>query len=186
MARKILCVDDLGSGFCYDGTTEKINTVGGTFNITDGVTTQVIEDGNTITFTAGNGTTVTVSATDVVTIAAKLSTDAGNELSIGTDGGLFVNNNLLTGAAWDDATNSLVLTFETGNVSVPIVDVLSTFLSDFTIAGDTGTDLVNNHETLTIVGATDSGITTAVTANKVTIDFDCAEPLDTTNLTVCA
>ena len=25
MARKILCVDDLGEGFCYDGTTEKID-----------------------------------------------------------------------------------------------------------------------------------------------------------------
>ncbi len=185
MAREVLCISDLGTGFCWDAGTSKINTSGGNFSITDGVTTQVIDDGNTILFTDGNGATVTVSATDTVNIAARLSTDAGNEISFGTDGGLFVNNNLLTGASWNDATNNLVLTFETGTVNVPIIDVVSAFLADFTVSGNTGTDLVNNHETLNIVGAANSGLTTTVTANTVTIDFNCAEPLDVTGFPVC-
>ena len=59
MARKILCVDDLGEGFCYDSTTEKINTVGGTS------TPVAIEDsaGNT-TVLNGNGN-IPVSADSV-------------------------------------------------------------------------------------------------------------------------
>lgn len=185
MARQALCVTDLGTGFCYDTGTDKINVVGGNFSITDGVTTQVIDDGNTILFNDGDGVTVTVSATDVVNIAAKISTDAGNEISIGTDGGLFVNNNLLTGANYDDSTNTLNLVFETGTVSVPILDVVGAFLADFTVAGNTGSDLVNNHETLTIVGAANSGIVTTVSGNTVTIDFDCSEPLDVTGLATC-
>ena len=46
MARKILCVDDLGEGFCYDSTTEKID-----------VTAPVaIEDANgNVTVLNGNG-----------------------------------------------------------------------------------------------------------------------------------
>ena len=50
MARKILCVDDLGEGFCYDSTTEKINTVGGTS------TPVAVEDANgNVTVLNGNG-----------------------------------------------------------------------------------------------------------------------------------
>ena len=50
MARKILCVDDLGEGFCYDSTTEKINTVGSTS------TPVAIEDANgNVTVLNGNG-----------------------------------------------------------------------------------------------------------------------------------
>ena len=85
-----------------------------------------------------------------MTITSKLSTDANNDLAIGTDGGLFVGvDNLLTGATWDDTTNNLVLAFETGaDVNVPIIDNVGTFLMDITISDGTATDVVNNHETL--------------------------------------
>ena len=142
------------------------------FTITDGTTPQTINTGDTITFDAGNGLTRGVSATDTVTYTAKLSTDTGNGIVFGTDNGLFVPQaQLLTNATWADATNTLTLTFANGStVAVPIVDVVGAFLSDFTIAGDTGTDLVNNHETLTFVGG--SGVTTAVTGNTVTFSID--------------
>lgn len=138
------------------------------FTLTDGTTSQVITAGDTLTVTAGNGITAAVSATDTLTITSRLSTDAGNGLVFGGDGGLYVPQaQLLTAAAWDDATNTITLTFANGStVNVPIVDNVSTFLMDFTIAGDTGSDLVNNHETVTFTGL--NGIDTSVAANTVT------------------
>ena len=140
--------------------------------LTDGTNSQVLSTGDTLTVTAGNGITATVSATDIVTLVAKLSTDAGNDIVFGSDGGLFFSaNNLVTGASWNDATNTLVLTFDSGaTANVPFVDVVSSFLSDFTISDGTNTDVVNNHETLTFAGA--DKIRPVVTANTVTYDLD--------------
>ena len=139
-----------------------------TFSITDGTTTQVIASGDTITINDGNGITATVSATDVINIAAKLSADAGNDITFGTDGGIYLSkNSLLTNVTWNDATNNLVLTFDDGsNVNVPIIDNIATFISDFTISDGTTTDIVQNHETLNFAGA--NGVKPTVSANTVT------------------
>lgn len=149
------------------------NAAGGSsFTITDGTTSQVINAGDTLLVTPGNGIEVAVIATDSLTIAALLSTDAGNAVTFGSDTGLYVPQaQLLTNATWSDATNTITLTFaDATTIDIPIVDVVSSFLFDMTVAGTTGTDLINNHETLTVVGGTGSGITTAVTANTITIN----------------
>ncbi len=131
-----------------NGKVVRVDPVAGTalFTFTDGTTTQTISGGDTLTITSGNGITATVSATDVLTIAAKLSADAGNDITIGTDGGLFLSkDSLLTNVAWNDATNNLVLTFDNGStVNVPIVDIVSSFLMDLTISDWITTYVVNN------------------------------------------
>lgn len=189
MARSILCINDLSTSvFCINGSGKiGLQPFTSMLSITDGTTTQAIDGGDIITFAAGGGLDVTVSATDTVTYASQLSTDVGNDITFGTDGGLYISkNDLVSGASWNDTTNTLVLTFDSGaTVNVPIVDSVASFLSDFTVAGNTGTDLVNNHDTLTVTGAANSGLTTAVTANTITIDFNCAEPLDVSGLPVC-
>ena len=47
------------------------------FDITDGVTSETIASGNTITFTGGDGITAAVSATDTLTISADLKANGG-------------------------------------------------------------------------------------------------------------
>jgi hypothetical protein len=151
------------------GVPTFINSPAGyTFSITDGTTTQIIASGDTVTINDGNGILATVSATDIINIAARLSADAGNDITFGTDGGLYLSkNSLLTNVTWNDATNNLVLTFDSGaTVNVPIIDSIATFISDFTISDGTNTDLVQNHETLNFAGA--SGIRPTVSANTVT------------------
>jgi hypothetical protein len=70
-------------------------------------------------------------------------------------------------ATWDDATNTIEITFDDASVvNVPIVDNISTFLSDFTISDGTTTDVIANHETLTFVPS--FGITQVVSANTLT------------------
>lgn len=136
------------------------------FTLTDGTNAEVIANGDTLTIAAGNGMSAVVSATDLLTVAARLSTDAGNDISFGSDGGLYLSkDNLVTGASWNDATNELVLTFDNGStVPIPIVDAIATFLADFTISDGTATDVVYNHETLLFEGI---GVTPTVSANKV-------------------
>ena len=64
MARKILCVDDLGEGFCYDSTTEKIDVTASGIecadvfpnNPNDCATPPAIQDANgNVTVLNGNG-----------------------------------------------------------------------------------------------------------------------------------
>lgn len=138
------------------------------FTLSDGTNTQTISWGDTFQVSAGNWLTATVSATDLLTLVAKLSTDAGNDITFGTDGGLYLSkDSLLTNVTWNDATNNLVLTFDNGStVNVPIVDNVSTFLMDLTISDWTTTDVVNNHETLTF--ATANLIRAVVSGNTVT------------------
>lgn len=150
--------------------------ISSTFNlsITDGVNTQTVVSGDVITFVQEDGISLAVSATDVITIASRLSTDADNIVQIGTDGGLYANvSTLIVSATWNDTTNSLDFVLAGGGtLSVPIADLGGAWLFDLTIAGDSGTDLINNHETITFVGGT--GITTTVTDNTVTIESTVA------------
>lgn len=149
---------------------------GSSFSITDGTTTQVISSGDTLTFAAGNGASVAVSAPDTLTVSARRSTDAGNAVVFGTDGGLYVPQaNLVTDADWDDATNTLTITFANGStVDVPIVDAIGTFLSDWSVQGDSGSYTVDNHSVLSIIG-TPGQIVTDVTAGQVQISLGYSE-----------
>lgn len=149
--------------------------VAGSFTLSDGLTTQIINSGDTLVVNSGNGILATVSATDTLNIAARLSTDANNSMSFGTDGGIFFNAaNHLTGVIWNDTLNRLEFTYDINGVPtmIPVViaDVVGTFLADFTIAGDTGSDLVSNHETVTFAGGI--GLTSNVTANTVTFNLE--------------
>jgi hypothetical protein len=151
------------------------------FTLTDGVTSEVIENGNTLTVTSGDGITATVSATDALDIAVKLSTDANNSLSFsGVDGGLFFDApDNLSGAVWNDVNNTLDLTFDVNGtptvVPIAIADAVGTFLADFTFTGDAGTDLVSNHESVNFEGG--DGIGTIVTANNIEINLDIRKEL---------
>ena len=142
------------------------------FNITDGTTTETVNAGDTVTFTQGSGMTVTVAATDTVTISARLSADANNGVVFGTDGGLYYNTaNIFNNVTYNDVTNTLDLTqIGGGTVSVPIADVVGVWISDFVVAGQVGSSTIDNHATLSIVGASGSGISTSVAAGVVTIN----------------
>jgi hypothetical protein len=158
---------------------------GSSFTITDGTTPQVISAGDTLTFAAGNGAAVVVSSPDTVTFTARLSTDADNALVFGGDGGLYVPEaQLVTGATWDDATNTLTITFANGStVDVPIVDAINTFLSDWNIQADTGSGFIENHGLLSVVG-TPGQIITDYDAGTLTISLGFAEQQQVfTNLT---
>jgi len=138
------------------------------FSLTDGTTTETIAMGDTLTVSTQNGLTAVVSATDLLTLGIQVSTDAGNDLTFGTDGKLYLSkNDLINNVTWNDTTNELILTFDSGaTVNVPIVDAISTWLSDFTISDGTTTDVVNNHETLTFAGT--GGLVPTVSPNTVT------------------
>ncbi len=142
------------------------------FSITDGTTTETINAGDTMTFTQGSGMTVTVAATDTVNISARLSADTNNGIVFGTDGGLYYNTaNVFNNITWNDTTNTLDLTqIGGGVVSVPIADVVGSWIADYTVAGQVGSSLIVNHGTLSIVGASGSGISTSVAAGVVTIN----------------
>lgn len=139
------------------------------FTITDGTTSQEVQNGDTLTITSGDGIEATISATDMLEIAAKISGDAGNSLTFGSDGGLYTEvQTVFTGATWDDSTNSLVFTFSEGpDVTVPVTDAVGDFLADFTISDGTNTHLINNHETITFAGS--GGVDVTVNNNTVEI-----------------
>lgn len=158
---------------------------GSSFTITDGTTPQVIAAGDTLTFAAGNGAAVVVSSPDTVTFTARLSTDADNALVFGGDGGLYVPEaQLVTGATWDDATNTLTITFANGStVDVSIVDAIGAFLSDWNIQADSGSGIIENHGLLSVVG-TPGQILTDYAGGTLTISLGFAEQQEVfTNLT---
>lgn len=158
---------------------------GSSFTITDGTTPQVISAGDTLTFAAGNGAAVVVSSPDTVTFTARLSTDADNALVFGGDGGLYVPEaQLVTGATWDDATNTLTITFANGStVDVPIVDAIGAFLSDWNIQADSGSGIIENHGLLSVVG-TPGQVVTDYAAGTLTISLGFSEQQEIfTNLT---
>lgn len=143
------------------------STLNSSFTITDGTTSQIINSGDTLTVTAGNGITATVSATDLLSILVKISDDDNNDITFGSDGGIYLSkNNLLTNVTWNDATNNLVLTFDSGSVvNIPIVDNISNFLFDLNISDGSTIDVVNNHETLVFNGT--NGLIPTVSSNQI-------------------
>lgn len=147
---------------------------GSSFTLSDGTNSQTVNAGDTLLAQAGNGLSVLVGATDKFTYAIRLSTDADNAADIGTDGGLFVPVvNIVTGASWNDSTNTLTITFTDGStVNVPIVDTIGAFLSDWVMSDGTTTDTINNHETVTFTGQNKIQTTVTSSTNTLTIRID--------------
>ena len=142
------------------------------FTFSDGVNTQLVSAGDTFTYISGNGIKATVSATRLLTLAVKLSTDTGNAATIGSDGGVYIaKDNLLTGVVWDDTTNSMKFTFTNGSIiTVPIADLVGNFLSDFKISDGTTTSTIDNHATVTF--QSNNLLKRNVTGNIVTYGID--------------
>ena len=82
-----------------------------TFDITDGITTETIADGDTLTFTAGTGVTAVVSATDTLTITntGVTSIVAGTNISISG----------ATGAVTIDSTDQFTGTVTSVGLGLP-------------------------------------------------------------------
>lgn len=154
------------------GAVQYANGEISTFSISDGSTTQTVSSGDTVLFQAGDGLSVLVAATDEVIYSLKVSADQGNDIRIGSDGGVFLSkNNLVKEATWNDITNNLELIFDDNSVvSVPIIDNIGVFLSDFSISDGVTTTLINNHGTVTYTG--NNLIKVTVTGATVTVGID--------------
>jgi len=96
-------IRDLGAGI-LSGSAGSMNS----FNITDGVTSQEIGNGNNITFAAGTGLDVAVSATDTVTYSADVS-------DFMTNG---ANNRIITATGTDAMNAESNLTFDGSTLGV--------------------------------------------------------------------
>ncbi|RLA16586.1 MAG: hypothetical protein DRQ56_10370, partial [Gammaproteobacteria bacterium] len=127
----VTTLSDNGDGtFTYtseDGTITTFNAKGTLIDNADG----------TYTFTDAAGNVTTIDATEVIT-----STDAGNLLTTGLDGGSFINqtviqaNETLTTLAQSNATGIATYTDEDGATST--VDIISTDANNDIIVGVDG------------------------------------------------
>ena len=102
--------------FNSDAAGELQLGAGGDFTISDGATTQTISTGNTLTFAAGSGLDIAVSATDTVTYTADVSdfmTNGANNYIVtatGTDGMNAEANFTFTGTALSCTGSSMTFT----------------------------------------------------------------------------
>ena len=96
----------------------------------------------------------------------------GNEISSTDTNGNIVLNPDGTGSIDASSARIINLANPTANTDAVTLQYLeSTFSANLSIAGDSGTDVISLlNETLTFVG--DTGITTTVSSNTVTIDLD--------------
>ena len=133
------------------------------FIISDGSTTQQIDDGETFTFTSGGGITATVSATNTVTLGVAKE--------------IITGQTALSGSV--DTGNDLVLLYDNSNTALRKVDV-STLLASagagnmnsFTLTADSGSNqTVADGNTVDIAGG--DGISTVASAtDTVTVNVD--------------
>lgn len=131
------------------------------FNITDGTTSQTINDGNTITFSQGEGIDIVVSATDTVTISGEDATSSNKGIA-SFDTGDFV---VTSGAVAIGATFVNTVTTDSG--------ALTPSNHGFSILGGTGMDVTHAGSTITVAGsdAVADGATKGIAAFD-TDDFD--------------
>ncbi len=100
------------------------------FNISDGSTTQEILSGNTITFSAGEGIDVAVSATDTVTISAEIATttNAGiasftsTDFTVGAGGQVSLDSeriqDIVGGMLTGNTETNITVTYEDGDGTI--------------------------------------------------------------------
>jgi len=133
------------------------------FNISDGTTSQPINDGNTITFTQGEGIDITVSATDTVTIAGEDATSSNKGIA-SFDLGDFV---VTSGAVALGSTFVNTVTTDSG--------ALTPSNHSFSILGGSGMDVTHVGSVITVAGsdAAADGTTKGV-ATFDADDFDSA------------
>lgn len=136
---------------------------------------QTISNGDAVVIAQGNGISTVGSATDTVTVTARLSADAANILGFGTDGGLYATNDIFTAGSWNDATNTLTLTLSGGStVNIPFVDAVASFLHTHTISDGATSFAVTNGDTTTFAGA--NGVTVTANAGTETVTIGLTAP----------
>lgn len=119
-----------------------ITTASYNFNISDGTTSQSIDDGNTVTFTGGTGVTAAVSATDTVTISIG---QAVGTASSPTFAGLTINGAsvVFEGATANDYETTLTVTDPTADNTITLPNASGTVALSGSIA--LGTDTTGNY-----------------------------------------
>ena len=157
------------------------------FIISDGTTSQTIDDGETVTFTKVDTSTkglinLTVSATNTVT--ANAITGAAGVATASTlvdrdgSGNIWVTtvNGQLNGTI-SSATTATTQSSGDNTTKVAttafVEDAVSGLVDSWTIAGDSGSTVIDNGDTVTIAGST--GIDTAESNGTVTVNLDLNE-----------
>lgn len=108
--------------------------------------------------TVGTDGGALLKATDLI------STDTGNDLTVGTDDKLLLITKVVSGAVWDDSSNTIVITFDDGStINVPIVDSISNFITSHDFTDGTTTFSLDN-----------SGVVTFVQGNGATVSIDAS------------
>ncbi|MDX1766317.1 MAG: hypothetical protein R3313_05195, partial [Candidatus Saccharimonadales bacterium] len=147
---------------------------GYTFDVTDGTTTQTINNADTLTFADGTGTTVAVSATDTVTYNATLGTAIDtSEITNGTI--------LFEDIASNSCTSGQIIEWN-GSAWICGADDAGGGSYTFDITDGTTTETINNADTITY--AAGAGLTIAVSAaDTVTYTSTLGAAIDNTEIT---
>jgi hypothetical protein len=157
------------------------------WTMSDGTTTQTVDNGETVTFTKVGSTasglvSLIVSATNTVTanaiIGATGTATANTLVDRDGSGNIWVTtvNGELNGTI---STATTAITQTSGNNTTRVAttafvqDAVSGLVDSWTIAGDTGSTAVDNGQTVTIAGST--GIDTAESTRTVTVSLDLNE-----------
>lgn len=108
-----------------------ITTATYNFNISDGTTSQSIDDGNTVTFSGGTGVTAAVSATDTVTISIGQAVATSDSP---TFAGLTINGSSVTfeGATADAYETTLTVTDPTADRTITLPNATDTLVGKAT------------------------------------------------------
>jgi hypothetical protein len=117
--------------------------------MSDGVNTQTIENGNTVTFDAGNDVEVSVSATDTVTYS--LADKSGSGVP-----GSYTNVDITVNA------QGLITAVGNGTGGT---------MTNFTLAGDVGSETVTNGDTITMTGTDGIEVTVADSGGGASATF---------------
>lgn len=154
-----------------------ITTASYNFNISDGTTSQSIDDGNTVTFTGGTGVTAAVSATDTVTISIG---QAVGTASSPTFAGLTINSGSIVfeGATANDHETTFSITDPTGDRTITFPDATGTvgLLGSIALGTDTTGDYV-----ATITGGTGVTSTAATSGEGTTHTISIGQAVATTD-----
>lgn len=154
-----------------------ITTASYNFNISDGTTSQSIDDGNTVTFTGGTGVTAAVSATDTVTISIGQAVGTANSP---TFAGLTINGGsiIFEGATANDHETTFSITDPTGDRTITFPDATGTvgLLGSIALGTDTTGDYV-----ATITGGTGVTSTAATSGEGTTHTLSIGQAVATTD-----
>ena len=135
---------------------------------------QTITDGNTATFIGGTGITTAASATDDLTITNSLPFNSITLAASSGSDSTISNQDTITIAA---GANISTTNNGSGQVTIAYTGGTGT-MSQWTIAGDSGSTSVSNGQTVTIAGSgtgATAGIDTSESGRTVTVSLDLNE-----------